>query len=526
MMLTKVNSSRLLKIILVLIMLIKTATSFAQVYGCKDPMANNYNSLATINDGSCTYNATSYTPPILVDPINATLVESSGLQMAGNFLWSFNDGGGAAAIYRIDTVSNTIFQTVNLSGATNVDWEDIAFDGTYFYVGDFGNNANGARTDLKIYKFPLSAIPDYVSNPTVTISSGQIEVINFTYSDQPTPIVPSTLNNTKYDCEAMIVDGGKIHLFTKNWVDITTTHYVINSLLAGTYIATPLETLNTGYLVTAADKAVGQEITALLGYQNSGLGSHFMHLLTDYNSGNYFNGNKRKINLPDATVMGQAEGITFRNGVYGYISNEKFVRMVGPVTVIVNQKLRSFNTSSFIPVYVLPLELKNFNVINAGGVNKISWQFYDAVQKLNIEYSTDGINFIVIKSISSSTRDVFYYKPLSSANYYRLVWYQSNGDVHCSNIISIKKNEEHAISNFFIKRNGELTFTLNGTPRDVYFFKLVSIDGKILSQLSGRSYNAGVNKISVSRNLISDSYVYLNIYNNNLQKTILLHVGK
>src|SRR5258706_2163656 len=188
MMLTKVNSSRLLKIILVLIILIKTSISFAQVYGCKDPMANNYNSLATINDGSCTYNTTSYTPPILVDPINATLVESSGLQMAGNFLWSFNDGGGAAAIYRIDTLSNTILQTVTLTGATNVDWEDIAFDGSYFYVGDFGNNANGARVDLKIYKFALSAIPaDYVVNPVVAIPANEIEVINFTYSNQPFP---------------------------------------------------------------------------------------------------------------------------------------------------------------------------------------------------------------------------------------------------------------------------------------------------------------------------------------------------
>ena len=147
------------KIILAVLLLIESTTLFSQVPGCKDPLANNYNSAATINDGSCTYNITTYTPPIKVNPISDTLIESSGLQMAGNFLWSFNDGGGAAAIYRIDTLSSNILQTVNLGGATNVDWEDIAFDGANFYVGDFGNNANGARTDLKIYKFPLSAIP-------------------------------------------------------------------------------------------------------------------------------------------------------------------------------------------------------------------------------------------------------------------------------------------------------------------------------------------------------------------------------
>src|SRR6187549_974626 len=149
----------------------------AQVYGCNDPLSNNYNPLATINDGSCTYNTTSYIPTVKVDPISDVLVENSGLQMAGNYLWSFNDAGWAAAIYRIDTLTNALLQTVNLSGVINIDWEDIAFDGTDFYIGDFGNNADGARTDLKIYKFPFRVIPDYVGNPLVTIPFSQIEII-------------------------------------------------------------------------------------------------------------------------------------------------------------------------------------------------------------------------------------------------------------------------------------------------------------------------------------------------------------
>lgn len=316
--------------------------AYSQVYGCTDPLSTNYNSLATINDGSCIYNPINYTPPIKVDPINNVLIESSGLQMAGNFLWSFNDGGGAAAIYRIDTLTNTLLQTVNLSGTTNIDWEDIAFDGVNFYIGDFGNNANGARADLKIYKFPLSAIPDYINNPVVTIPAGQVSVINFSYNDQPQPLQPTTNNNTKYDCEAMIVDGGKIHLFTKNWIDISSTHYEINGLTAGTYIAMPLETLVTNYLVTAADKPPGQNLVVLMGYQKSGFYFHFMHLLTAYNGGKFFNGNKRKIDLPNFFEMGQAEGISFRTGTYGYISNERVV------SLSISQKLRSFDISSFV----------------------------------------------------------------------------------------------------------------------------------------------------------------------------------
>ncbi len=335
--------------VLFFLLLCITSPAYNQISGCTDPLSINYNPSATINDGSCTYNNALYTTAIKVDPITDSLIESSGLQMAGNYLWSFNDRGGKASLYRIDTITNTLLQRVILSGAGNVDWEDIAFDGTYFYIGDFGNNLNGGRNDLKIYKFPFASID--LNNPVDTIQPNEIEVINFSYSNQPQPPVATGYNNTKFDCEAMIVDNGTIHLFSKNWIDVNTTHYVINSTAAGSYIAMPLETLATNFLVTAADKVAGQNIITLLGYQNTGTGNHYLQVLSDYNSDSFFSGNKRRIDLPDATVMGQSEGLTFRSGKYGYISNEQFIRTVGPFTITVRQKLRSFDISSFVGDY-------------------------------------------------------------------------------------------------------------------------------------------------------------------------------
>ena len=318
--------------------------SYSQKKGCTDRLANNFNAAATVNDGSCKYNRTTYNPPVKVATISNVLTESSGLQMAGDYLWSFNDGGGAAAIYRIDTTSNAILQTVNIESATNVDWEDIAFDGEYFYVGDFGNNADGNRKDLKIYKFPFAAIPSFSDTPVATVSAHSVEVISFTYGNQSNPVA-SKANHTKFDCEAMIVEDNKIHLFSKNWVDLNTTHYVIKSTKAGSYVADSLETLPTDYLVTGADKVPGEKIIVFIGYSSKLPGKHFMHVLSDFEGGKYFNGNKRKINLPDATKMGQAEGITCRNNRYGYISNEK----IGFGAMVISpQKLRSFNISSFI----------------------------------------------------------------------------------------------------------------------------------------------------------------------------------
>jgi hypothetical protein len=331
------------KTLIVFLLLIKAISGHTQTAGCTDPLANNYNATATKNDGTCTYNPTNYSPPVRVRSLNNLLNESSGLQMAGNFLWTVNDGGGAAAIYRIDTASNSLLQTVLLANATNVDWEDIAFDGSFFYIGDFGNNLDGARKDLKIYKLPFSDIPDYTNNSVVTIPADKIDVINFKYSNQPTPVAVG-LNNTKFDCEAMIIDGGKIHLFSKNWVELNTTHYVINSTDAGSYVADSVETLQTNYLVTGANKAPGQSIVVFIGYVARAPGKHFMHILSGYSGGNYFNGNKRRLSLPDALTMGQAEGITFRNARYGYISNERL--SAGPFSI--KQKLRSFDITNYV----------------------------------------------------------------------------------------------------------------------------------------------------------------------------------
>ena len=150
--------------------------SYSQTPGCTDPLATNYNATATDNNGSCTYNTANYSPIIKVDPLSDSVIETSGLQMAGGYLWTFNDKNGKPQLYRIDTVSNAIQQRVFLNGATNNDWEDIAFDGTYFYIGDFGNNLTGGRTDLKIYKFPFNAID--LNNPVDTIQPNEIETIN------------------------------------------------------------------------------------------------------------------------------------------------------------------------------------------------------------------------------------------------------------------------------------------------------------------------------------------------------------
>lgn len=199
---------------------------FAQVAGCTDAAANNYNAAATVNNGSCIYNDTAITPTFIAN-LSTVVNEASGLLWWNKKPWTHNDSGGQPAIYSINKSTGDTTKTVILTNALNKDWEDIAQDDKYIYIGDFGNNANGNRTDLKIYRIKKAD----VKNKTAVKAS----VINFSYSDQ-TDFTPKGSNNTNFDCEALIAYNDSLFLFSKDWVDNKTRLYKLPKL-PGTYTA-------------------------------------------------------------------------------------------------------------------------------------------------------------------------------------------------------------------------------------------------------------------------------------------------
>src|SRR6185437_11352921 len=131
----------------------------AQVQGCKDTKASNYNAKATINNGSCAYASSDVAlKNFKKTTLPATINEISGIIYFNGKLYGHNDSGGQPAIYEIDTSTGIITKTITLQGASNVDWEDITQDDENIYLGDFGNNESGNRTDLIVYKFPKADI--------------------------------------------------------------------------------------------------------------------------------------------------------------------------------------------------------------------------------------------------------------------------------------------------------------------------------------------------------------------------------
>jgi hypothetical protein len=327
------------KQVFIVLLLFTVGFGHAQVSGCTDPLSNNYNPLATVNDGSCEYASASVQPVSSVN-LPAEVEETSGLIIYNDTLYTHNDNTDIN-LYALDSISGVVVHTIPLTGATNRDWEELAQDNDYFYVGDFGNNVSGNREDLKIVK---------ISKLSVEAGNPFMESINFTYSDQ-TDLTPKNNNSTDFDCEAMVVSHDSIYLFTKQWASKKTSVYALPKT-PGSHIAKLKASFDVNGLITGAAYLEEKKLIVLCGY--SSFVSPFFYLLYDFKEHDFFSGNKRKISMNGGMGFHQAEGIATKNGLSYFVSNEHLAQQ--PFVNVV-QKLHHFDLSQFLANYLENLSL-------------------------------------------------------------------------------------------------------------------------------------------------------------------------
>lgn len=308
--------------------------------GCTDPQATNFDAAAIENDGSCQYPPTNYMLTEIAQ-LPSNLEEASGAAFINDNLWVHEDAGNEDRLYQIDSLTGEIEHLVTIAGADNYDWEDVTEDENHVYIGDFGNN-DGNRTNLRIYKIAKN---DLIENVATS------EVIEFTFSDQVDFSVNN--NNHNFDCEAFFVFEDSLHLFSKNWVDFKTRHYVLPTT-AGEHVAEVRDSLEVQAQITSADISDDGEVL-LLGY-NTATSEVLFWLLFDYPGNQFFKGNKRKISLGSALNTSQAEGVTFRDDKTGYVVAEKFS--------VLPQKLLQFNLLPFLEEPNATNEIENLPIIN------------------------------------------------------------------------------------------------------------------------------------------------------------------
>ena len=303
----------------------------AQDLGCTDPLAINYDSLATQNNGSCLYSSELISVLSSWD-LPEAMIETSGLIIWDERIWTHNDDTDKN-IYAFDTTDVQNYQAYPLTETVNIDWEEISQDNEYVYMGDFGNNVNGNRTDLKILRIEKNSL--FENSPV-------IDTIHFSYSLQ-TDFSPAGSNNTDFDCEAFIVTSDSIFLFTKEWISQRSSIYSLPKE-PGTFVAHYRDLYNVEGLITGATYLENKNLIVLSGY--SALLQPFLFLLYDFQSYDFFSGNKRKIllNLP----FHQVEGIATEDGLMYFISNEYFSHSM----VTVPQKLHLIDLTPYLSNYL------------------------------------------------------------------------------------------------------------------------------------------------------------------------------
>ncbi len=336
------------------------------------------------------------------------IFETSGLIFYNNKIVTHNDSGNTAQLFELDTTSLQITRTITIINAVNIDWEDIAQDDTYIYIGEIGNN-NGNRRDLAVYRILKSEYD--------TSNSVEAEKIEYSYSDQ-TDFTPST--NSDWDAEALFVLNDQLVILTKQWQSNGTVAYGIPKT-PGIYIASKIGEYAVNGLVTGASFNPITQVLYLIGYSKFLL--PFVIRAENLAANNIFSGTveKKELNLGFL----QAEGITFTDENHYLLSSEKFTNNSPMITS--ESRLFSFDTSDEFIEEPLPTENKQgLRIFKRFGARELEYEIQGEILGRAI-FDTNGrrINYIMGKDIRENTVNL---ATLNSAVYY-LTFYTDKGTI-------------------------------------------------------------------------------------------------
>ena len=234
----------------------------------------------------------------------AQVPECSGIDYYNNStIWIHNDANSFDThLYAIDS-TGALIRSVNITNASNVDWEDLTHDAGYhfMYIGDFGNNLYD-RTNLRIYRVPYDSL--------LNATSVSASAINFSYPDQTQ--FPATWTN--FDMEAFIHYRGMLYLFSKA-SGAAAGYTKLYSLpdTAGTYVATLIDSFYVQDRITGADINEDSSSVAIISNET-------IRIFRNWTGNNFFTG--VYTNLSFAGAVTHKEGIAFMNDNQIYLVDE------------------------------------------------------------------------------------------------------------------------------------------------------------------------------------------------------------
>jgi len=172
---------------------------------------------------ACAKTLVASTLPAFTDP---ALVEISGIAASRTnpgLWWVHNDSGDRARVFAVDE-SGAVRATFAVSGASAIDWEDVAVGPgplagvNYLYVADIGDNPS-LRPDVVVYRMAEPVVPPGQTTGTIT----GVEALRLRYPDGA------------HDAEALALDplSRSIVVLTKNLAGGAQGAYAVSDGIAG-----------------------------------------------------------------------------------------------------------------------------------------------------------------------------------------------------------------------------------------------------------------------------------------------------
>ena len=276
---------------------------------------------------------------VVVDSLPSVLDNTSSLFYWQDGLWTVNDHGGLV-LYEIDTLTASIVrQLPSLDTLPPFsDMEETAQDDNYFYFGDFGNNHEHLRDDLRVLR---------LAKADLLAGVFRFDTIFFTYEGyDPTQSGGDELPVTDYDCEAMIATSDSLYLFTKQWTSQQTTCFALPKV-PGRYTAHSRGNADVYGLVTGACYRPAQRLLVFSCY--SVLCQPFIYLLYDFSGTDFFSGEQRRIPLTNY-IGTQIEAIATTDGLHYYLTNERFSHL----GITYPAQLLSLDLTDYLDAYLNP----------------------------------------------------------------------------------------------------------------------------------------------------------------------------
>lgn len=234
-----------------------------------------------------------------------------------------------------------------------------------------------------------------MSKSSVLDGSPDIDEIAFHYEDQ-TDFSQQPANQTSFDCEAFIIKGDSIYLFSKDWINEVSCIYSIPKV-PGEHTAIKHDCYNVNGLITGSVYLEDKNLIVLCAY--TATLQPFIYLLYDFEGTDFFGGNKRRISLD--LPFHQIEAIESQDGLTYYLTNEYFSHAVITVPQAfhiisledyishwLNQQLIIKHGQSSLNIDIFPNPGYEINVgIKLLTETNLIFEFFDMVGRLVYEYN-------------------------------------------------------------------------------------------------------------------------------------------